>query len=118
MINIFHSKEPIKDANDLKERSWNKDIVIPTNTVVSIIDEIKKNGEDSLLKFAEKFDNVKLDSIIVSKDEIKDAYENVTSEQIQTIKFMKSKLEKSEQSLINNLGNIECVKNLLNKNTL
>lgn len=107
MINIFTSKEPIKDANELKERLWNKDIVTPTNNVVSIIDEIKKNGEESLLKFAEKFDNVKLDSIIVSKDEIKEAYENVTSEQIRTIEYMKSKLEKSEQSLINNLGNIE-----------
>lgn len=107
MINIFTSKEPIKEAYELKERSWNKDIVTPTNNVVSIIDEIKKNGEESLLKFAEKFDNVKLDSIIVSKDEIKEAYENVTSEQIRTIEYMKSKLEKSEQSLINNLGNIE-----------
>lgn len=107
MINIFTSKEPIKDANELKERSWNKDIVTPTNNVVLIIDEIKKNGEESLLKFVEKFDNVKLDSIIVSKDEIKEAYENVTSEQIRTIEYMKSKLEKSEQSLINNLGNIE-----------
>ena len=107
MINIFTSKEPIKDAYELKERSWNKDIVTPTNNVVLIIDEIKKNGEESLLKFVEKFDNVKLDSIIVSKDEIKEAYENVTSEQIRTIEYMKSKLEKSEQSLINNLGNIE-----------
>jgi len=46
LINIFNSKEPIKDANELKERSWNKDIVTPTNSVVSIIDEIKKMAKN------------------------------------------------------------------------
>ena len=67
----------------------------------------KKTAMNALLKFVEKFDNVKLDSLIVSKDEIKEAYENVTSDQIRTIKYMKSKLEKSEQSIINNLKNIK-----------
>jgi len=107
LIKIINVKEPINDANELREKAWNKDIAIPTKNILSIIDEIKKDGDEALLKFVEKFDNAKIDSLVVSKKEIKEAYVNVTSNQINTIKYMKSKLEKSEQSLINNLKNIK-----------
>ncbi len=106
MINIINIKEPIKDANELREKAWNKDISTPTKNIIAIIDEIKKDGDAALLKFIDKFDSVKLDSFIVTKDEVKEAYENVTLDQIKTIKYMKSKLEKSEQAIINSLKNI------------
>ena len=78
MINIINVKEPINDANILRERAWNKDIEDPIKNVVSIIEEIKKGADVDLLKSIEKFDNVKLESFIVTKEEIKEAYENVT----------------------------------------
>ena len=106
MIDIINVKEPTNDANRLRERAWNKDIIIPTKNTISIIDEVKKDGDNALLKCVEKFDNVKLKSFVVSKNEIKEAYENVTSDQIKTIKYMKLKLEKSEQAIINSLKNI------------
>ncbi len=106
MIDIINVKEPINDANRLRERAWNKDIIIPTKNTISIIDEVKKDGDEALLKCVEKFDNVKLKSFVVSKYEVKEAYENVTSDQIKTIKYMKLKLEKSEQAIINSLKNI------------
>ena len=106
MIDIINVKEPINDANRLRERAWNKDIIIPTKNTISIIDEVKKDGDEALLKCVEKFDNVKLKSFVVSKNEIKEAYENVTSDQIKTIKYMKLKLEKSERAIINSLKNI------------
>src|ERR1700712_5657259 len=106
MINIINVKEPTNDANRLRERAWNKDIIIPTKNTISIIDEVKKDGDDALLKCVEKFDNVKLKSFVVSKNEVKEAYENVTSDQIKTIKYMKLKLEKSERAIINSLKNI------------
>jgi histidinol dehydrogenase len=107
LINIINVKEPINDANELREKAWNKDIAIPTKNIIAIIDEIKKNGDKALVEFIDKFDSVKLDSFIVSKNEVKEAYENVTSDQIKTIKYMKSKLEKSEQAIINSLKNIK-----------
>ncbi len=107
MINIINVKEPINDANILRERAWNKDIEDPIKNVVSIIEEIKNGADVDLLKSIEKFDNVKLESFIVTKEEIKEAYENVTAAQIESIKYMKEKLEKAEQTIINNLGNIK-----------
>ena len=105
MINIINIKEPTNDANILRERTWNKDIEDPTKNIISIIEEIKKGADVDLLKSIEKFDNVKLESFIVTKEEIKEAYENVTSAQIESIKYMKEKLERTEQTIINSLGN-------------
>jgi histidinol dehydrogenase len=107
LIDIIDVKEPTNDANKLRERAWNKDLANPTKNAISIIDEIKKEGDVALLRFIEKFDNVKIDSFAVTENEVKEAYQSVTSSQIDTIKFMKSKLEKSEQHIMNNLKNME-----------
>lgn len=107
MINIFNVKEAINDANELREKTWNKDIEVPTNNVTSIINQIKKGKDNELLKYIEKFDNVKLDSFVVTNEEVKEAYEKVTNDQIKAIEFIKMKLEKNEQATINNLRNIK-----------
>ena len=107
MIKIIEIKEPLKQAGELRERSWNKDLSIPTNNVLKIIDEIKTEGDEGISKCIEKYENVKVNSFVVSKEEIKEAYENVSANQIKIIKYMKSKLEKSEQAVINSLKNIK-----------
>jgi len=107
LIEIIDVKEPIGDANKLRERAWNKDLADPTKNTISIIEEIKKGGDEALLRLIEKYDNVKIESFVVTEKEIKEAYQSVTSSQIDTIKFMKSKLERSEQRIINNLKNME-----------
>jgi histidinol dehydrogenase len=107
LIEIIDVKEPTGDANKLRERAWNKDLADPTKNTISIIEEIKKEGDEALLRFIEKYDNVKIESFVVTENEIKEAYQRVTSSQIDTIKFMKSKLERSEQRIINNLKNME-----------
>jgi len=106
-MKIINVKEPINDANELREKSRNKDLATPTKDSVAIIDEIRKGGDQALLRCVEKFDNAKIDSFVVTKKEIKEAYENVTSSQIDTLKYMKSKLEKSEQAIKNNLKDIK-----------
>ncbi len=106
LIKIINVQDPINDANELREKSWNKDLATPTKNTIAIIDEIKKGGDEALLRCVEKFDNAKIDSFVVTKKEIKEAYENVTSKQIDTIKYMKSKLEESEQAIKNNLKDI------------
>ena len=107
MIKIIRIREPREQANELRERSWNKDLSIPTKNVLKIIDDIQRNGDEGLLKCIEKYENVKIDSFVVSKSEIKEAYENVSAKQIRIIKYMKSKLEKSEKAVIDNLKNIK-----------
>lgn len=107
MINIIKIDQPKDQANELRERSWNKDLSIPTKNVMKIIDEIRSSGDTGILKCIEKYENVKIDSFIVTKNEISHAYDNVSTGQIKIIKYMKSKLEKSEQAVIDNLKNIK-----------
>lgn len=107
MIKIIDIKEPQEQANELREKSWNMDLSIPTKNVLKIIDEIKTEGDEGILKCIEKYENVKVNSFVVSKEEIKEAYKNVSDNQIRIIKYMKSKLEKSEQAVINSLKNIK-----------
>lgn len=106
MINIINIKDPQEQANELRERSWNKDLSIPTKNVLKIIQDIRTEGDEGISKCIEKYENVKMDSFVVSKEEIREAYENVSANQIRIIKYMKSKLEKSEQAVIDSLKNI------------
>ena len=75
-------------------------------TVESIILAVQKNGDRALKEYEKKFDSVKLGSLRVSKSEIKKAYSKVTKEQIQAIKIIKSRLEKTELALKDKLQNV------------
>jgi histidinol dehydrogenase len=107
LINLIDIKQPREQANELRDRSWNKDLSIPTKNVLNIVDIIRAEGDTGIFKCIEKYDHVKLKSFIVTMDEIQEAYEKVSAKQIKIIKHIKSKLEKSEQAVIDNLKNIK-----------
>ncbi len=46
-------------------------------SVNDIIDDVKKSGDGALIKYSRQFGDGLLDSLEVSKDEIKKAYKNV-----------------------------------------
>ena len=48
-----------------------------SNIVAEIIDTVRKDGDKALISYAEKFDKVKLSSLLVSKEEILEAVESV-----------------------------------------
>lgn len=57
-----------------------------TSTVKKIIDDVKKNGDNSLLKIGKKFYGPNYNSILVTPEEIKEAYKNVDKDFIKAIK--------------------------------
>ncbi len=63
-----------------------------TATVKEIIDNVIKNGDKALYEYAEKFDKVKLDSLIVTKEEIIDAVNSVDSEFIRVLERAKENI--------------------------
>ena len=75
--------------------------------VESIINQVQKDGDLALRKLEKKFNNVSIRTLQVSKKEIKDAYQNVTKEQIQAIKLAKIRLEKTEIAIKKKLEKIE-----------
>jgi histidinol dehydrogenase len=64
-------------------------------TVKTIISQVRKDGDKALLEFAEKFDKAKLtqQTLRVSAQEIKEAYSEVTQQQIDALLFMKQRVE-------------------------
>ncbi len=46
-------------------------------TVAEIIEDVRKNGDKALFRYAKKFDKAELSSLVVSEEEIKEAYNSV-----------------------------------------
>ncbi len=69
---------PIRQLNDLTSAELNRlfnrfgeDFTsIMIDTVIPIVNDVKKNGDRAVMAYTEKFDGVKLDSIVATHDEI------------------------------------------------
>jgi histidinol dehydrogenase len=72
----------------------------------SIMDDVAKYGDSALIDYTEKFDGVRLNSLKVTDEEIKKAYNNVTTEQVHSIKIMKERLIMGEKVLLKRLRGI------------
>ena len=58
-----------KDWNELLARPV-IDTISLDETVRKVLDKVKNTGDEAVLKYTERFDHVKLESNIVSKEEI------------------------------------------------
>src|SRR4030042_2115473 len=76
------------------------------NEVKAIIDKVAKSGDSALFELANRFDKAKMDSqnLRVSPKEIEEAYEEVTENQVSTIKFMKEKVSCFEKKIFSQTG--------------
>ncbi|MCQ2404575.1 MAG: histidinol dehydrogenase [Clostridia bacterium] len=57
-----------------------------TDIVAEIIDNVRKNGDKALFEYGEKFDKAKLDTLLVSKEEIDEAVASVEPEFLEILK--------------------------------
>jgi histidinol dehydrogenase len=74
--------------------------------VESIIEEVRKKGDAALIEFTKRFDDVELkaDGLRVSEDDIEDAYNQVSEEQVSALKSAKSRLEALEKRLLEQMN--------------
>lgn len=90
--NLRNSSNSISDDNDeLIQR------------IKGIMRDIEKYGDSAIMDYAEKFDGVKLNSLKVTDEEIREAYNKVTKKQIQSIKMIRNRLIKTEIALFKQL---------------
>ena len=75
------------------------------NRVFAIISDVRKRGDKALKAYEKRFNKTTLRSLKVSAPEIKLAYSKVSKDQIRAIKLAKSRLEKSEIAVKNQLRN-------------
>jgi len=74
--------------------------------VQKIINDVIKFGDKAIIKYTKKFDNVKIDSILVEKAEFRKAYQQVTMNQLNALKKSKKLLEKNEKMILDRLTGI------------
>ena len=70
--------------------------------VTDIISNVRKNGDAALLEYTEKFDKAKLKSLLVTKEEIEEAYGLVEPEFIEVIKKAAVNIRKFHQRQVRN----------------
>lgn len=70
--------------------------------VSDIISDVKALGDTAILKYSEKFDNVRLSDIAVSEEEFSDAFSKVEPEFIEILKKAKANIEKFHKNQIRN----------------
>ena len=89
MIRIFDNEIETKDILSREIAAYPEF----EGTVKEIIAVVREKGDRALIEYAEKFDRVSLDSLVVSDDEIKEAFEKVDPALIEVIKTAKENIE-------------------------
>ncbi len=85
------------------------DIAYLDNTVRKVLDNIKKDGDEAVLRYTEKFDHVKLDSNIVSKEERVSALKMVDAELKSAMKLASENIAKFHEAQKQPVVSIETV---------
>lgn len=83
------------------------------NTVSSILSDIKERGDVAVLEYEEKFDKVKLNSLVVSQSEIDESESLVSEELKEAIRIAKANIEKFHGSQVFETKKIETTKGVI-----
>ena len=75
--------------------------------VLSIISEVKLNGDEALISFAEKFDSVKLERTFVNKEEINTIARSIGETQKQAINTAYQNIKKFHESQLSTEAKVE-----------
>jgi histidinol dehydrogenase len=104
-MKVLNVAEPAPEAARLR-KSGN----IPTEVMaraIGIMRDVQEHGDPAVIDYTAKFDGVRIGSLAVTRQEIKDAYSKVTKDQIGALRLIKSRLEKSELAVAKRLRGIK-----------
>ena len=99
-VKVWNSKELPTDWFK-RQQADQKAILELENNVKAIINQVKAEGDEALVEFAQKFDKAELNSrgLKVKPSEIKEAYTKTSPDQISALKFMKEKVSAFQKQL-------------------
>ena len=82
MFNIMK----IINASELTEKYYDYLELEKIEVVSQILNEVKNDGDKAVKKYTKKFDNLDLKNTLITKKQIKDAYNKVNLKDIQILK--------------------------------
>ena len=103
-MKIINVAEPVVEAMRLRKATEIQDSLL--EDAKAIMKNVAVHGDSAVLDYTAKFDGVRLDSLVVNEQEMKQAYSQVTKEQVRTVRAMKEQLAKSELAVLKRLKGI------------
>jgi histidinol dehydrogenase len=103
-MKILNVVDPAAEAARLRRTTAIPDSLLQDAN--AIMKSVAEHGDSAVLDYTAKLDCVRLDSLRVSEQEIKQAYSRVTKEQVKAVRLMKERLEKSELAVLKRLKGI------------
>ncbi len=103
-MKIIHVADPASVAMQLHKATIIQDSLL--EDAKAIMRDVSEHGDPAVLNYTSKFDGARLDSLRVSEQEMKQAYGQVTKDQIMAVKLMKQRLIKSELAILKRLKGI------------
>lgn len=100
-MKIIHVTDPAREAAQFRKASTIQDSLL--EDARAIMRDVAEHGDHAVLNYTSKFDGARLDSLRISEQEMKQAYAQVTKDQIMAIKLMKQRLVKSELAILKRL---------------
>ena len=100
-MKIINVADPATEAAQLRKVTTIQDSLLEDTK--TIMKGVAEHGDHAVLSYTSKFDGARLDSLLVSEQEIKRAYAQVTKDQIKAVKLMKERLVKSELAILRRL---------------
>ena len=98
-MNRFRLKDMTAEQKQTILRRAETDISAYMETAREISEDVRKNGDEAVLRYTEKFDHVKLSAIAVTQDEIEAGYARLDKETREAIEYAAGNIRKfhSEQ---------------------
>lgn len=110
MLNVFNFKDlDRKKMEELCKRNSDSNQQI-RNTVKEIIQEVKTNGDQALLSYAEKFDGIALNKLFLDKEELKIIAQDAGEEEKNAIRTAYQNIRKFHETQIPAEQKIETTK--------
>ncbi len=103
-MKIIDVAVPVAEAARLRKATAIPDSLLEDTK--SIMKGVLEHGDSAVLDYTSKFDGVRLDSLKVSAQETREAYRQVTKEQVKAVRLMKERLAKSELAVLKRLKGI------------
>ncbi|WP_295722527.1 histidinol dehydrogenase [uncultured Methanobrevibacter sp.] len=102
---INYSEDHLEEIIKRSEEDINNII----STVNDILLDIKENKDKAILSYTEKFDGVKLDTMLVSDEEIRQAYDEIDSSLIDALKSAANNIKKFHKAEIPKEWNMDVI---------
>ena len=107
MLNTYYYEQlTAEKIDELVQRNTDPNSAIQ-DTVLEVIQEVKKHGDQALKDFTKQFDKVELDKLYLDKDEIAALAQTISREQMRALEIAFQNIHKFHQSQLKRERTVE-----------